>query len=79
VSLQKKRHSVPPRKIPDKNKGYRGALLKKIQGEALLRKKSGAWTRRGARRRPGSPKQDVEGWKANPPLPTLSKNLCYTK
>jgi hypothetical protein len=24
--------------------------------------------RRATRRRPGSPKQDVEGWKANPPL-----------
>jgi hypothetical protein len=32
-----------------------------------LRKKSGAGMRRGARRRPVSPKQDVEGWKANPP------------
>jgi hypothetical protein len=30
--------------------------------------KSGAWTRRGTRRRPVRSKQDVCDWKANPPL-----------
>ena len=33
-----------------------------------LTDKFGAWMRRGARRRSSSPKQDAEGWKANPPL-----------
>ena len=33
----------------------------------------GAWMRRKARRRPGSPKQDVEGCKANPPWGTRKR------
>ena len=29
----------------------------------------------GARRRPGNPKQEVEGWKANPPAKKCARNV----